>query len=265
MRVIGDDNKVLEETERLNQEAMYAIYDAKDETKIDTEADWLSTDKLEKKLLELQRMDREYYDFIMKMQYGIRSSSSKTLKEEDDIIVVAFEAGPLKKYYKIGLKGQVTEIGWPEMETYLQEEKKGVKLVPLPSNYSKLIQKALSKFENEVKNNKARLESGLGNEQLWLLGILRKLLHKSELKKSYEQIDYLINNFKKKITNVWIKKDLRRLKMDYKNEKISDISLIKELADMIVGNPQEFKEKGSQEIDESSIPRILYSKYVKVT
>jgi len=265
MRVIGDDNKVLEETEKLNQEAMYAIYDAKDKTKIDTEADWLSTDKLEKKLLELQRMDREYYDFIMKMQDGIRSSSSKALKEEYDIIVVAFEAGPLKKYYKIGLKGQVTEIGWPEMETYLQEEKKGAKLIPLPTNYSKLIQKALSKFEIEVKNNKARLESGLGNEQLWLLGILRKLLHKSELEKSYEQIDYLINNFKKKITNVWIKKDLRRLKMDYKNEKISDLSLIKELADMIVDNQQEFKEKDSQEIDESSIPRILYSKYVKVT
>ena len=111
MRVIGDDNKVLEETERLNEEAMYAIYDKNDETKLETEDDWLSADKLEKKLLEIQKMDKEYFDFILQMQDGIRTSSGKKIKQlKNDLVVVALQAGILKKYYKVTTKKEIYEI-----------------------------------------------------------------------------------------------------------------------------------------------------------
>jgi len=266
MRVIGDDSKVLEESERLNKEAMYAINVDKDAKILDTETDWLSSDKLEKKLQSLQNTDKQYYDFILKMQDGIRTGSKKLLKDfKNDIIVVAFQAGLFKKYYQIDLKGNVSDINWQTIEGFLQEDNKKVKPITLPKNYSKLIQKAYSIFEKEVKKNKAKLHSGLGNEQLWLLDVLRKFLYKSELKKLHPQIDYLIDNFKKKISNNYIKIDLRKLKTDYKNENITDNNLIKELSNMILSYPQEFLRKDGEEIEETEISRILYSKFVKLT
>lgn len=265
MRVIGDDNKVLEESEKINPDDMYAIYEKQDETGLDPEDSLLSADKLEKKLEEIKKLDEDYYNFILQMQDGIRTSSKKNIPEmKGDLIVTAFQAGTFRKYYKIDDKNNVTEINWTEMEKFLEEDKKAKKTLEIPKNYNQYIKKAFSVFEKTVKQNKAKLQSGFGNEQIWVLERLRKILSDKKQKKTYEQIEYLITNFKKKITSIWVKKDLRRLKSDYINKRIDDKQLIIEFVDLIQSYPQEFHKSETEEIQED-IPTILYSKYVKLS
>jgi len=264
MRVIGDDNKVLEESEKINSDNMYAIFHKQDKNILDPEDSLLTADKLEKKLEEIKKLDREYYDFILQMQDGIRTSSKKNIPEmKGDLIVAAFQAGTFRKYYKIDNKNNVSEINWPEMEKFLEEDKKVTKTLDIPKNYNQYIKKVFSVFEKTVKQNKAKLQSGFGNEQIWVLERLRKILSDEKQKKTHEQIEYLITNFKKKITNIWIKKDLRILKSNYINKRIDDKQLIIEFIDLIQSYPQEFLKPETEEIQED-IPTILYSKYVKL-
>ena len=148
------------------------------------------------------------------------------------------------------------------MEKFLEEEKQIKSLDEVPKNYNQLIKKAFTIFEKTVNQNKAKIYSGLNNEQIWVLGILRKQFSNKIQKKDQEQIEYLISNFKKKITSIWIKKDLRRLKSDYINKRIDGKKINTELIDLIQSYPQEFHKTDTQEIQED-IPTILYSKYVK--
>ena len=266
MRVIGDDNKVLEESEKLNPDDMYAIYEstAEDETRLDPEDSLLSVDKLEKKLKEIEKLDQDYYNFILQMQDGARTGSKKTISEmKGDVIVTAFQAGTLRKYYKIDSESNVTEINWSEMEKYLEEDQKVTKPLEIPKNYNQHIKKVFSVFERAVKQSKAKMQSGLGTEQIWVLERLRKILSDQKQKKIQEQIEYLITNFKKKITSVWIKKDLRQLKSSYNDKRIDDKELINELLDLIQSYQQEFFKTDAEDMQED-IPVILYSKYVKL-
>ena len=265
MRVIGDDNKVLEESEKLNPNDMYAIYEKNDDSALDPEDSLLSADKLEKKLKEIENSDSEYYKFILQMQDGVRTIVKKKISGfKNDFVVAAFQAGTFRKYYKIDSKDGPSEINWKEMEKFLEEDKQIKSLDEVPKNYNQLIKKAFTIFEKTVKQNKAKIHSGLSNEQIWILGILRKQFTNKKQKKDQEQIEYLISNFKKKITSIWIKKDLRRLKSDYTNKRIDDKKIIMELIDLIQSYPQEFLKSDIQEIQED-IPTILYSKYVKLS
>ncbi len=265
MRVIGDDNKVLEESEKLNPDDMYAIYEKQDESKLESEDSILSVDKLEKKLKEIEKTDEEYYNFILQMQDGIRTSAKKIIPEmKDDIIVTAFQSGTFRKYYQIDGKGNVSEINWSVMEKFLQEDKQNTKSLEIPKNYNEFIKKAFVVFEKTVKQNKAKLHSGLSNEQIWVLEVLRKQLSNKKQKQTHDQTEYLITNFKKKITSIWVKKDMRRLKSDHTNKRIDDVKLTTELIDLIQSYPQEFLKSDTREIQED-IPTILYSKYVKLS
>jgi len=267
MRVIGDDTRVLEESERLNDKAMYVIYEKEDSSSLDKEEDLLQVDKLETDLSKIEKMDAEYYNFIMQMQDGVRTGSMKRFKDlKHDVIVVALQAGPLKKYYEINMKNEIREITWTEMERYLMEEK-NVEPISLPSDYNKYIQKVRAVFEKEVKQNKAKIRSPtLGDEQIWLLGVLKDIYDSNKAKDSKAEIEYLMGIFKKKISNVWLKKDIRRLRTNYRNNELSDTQLIKEVLDLLPSYSLELIKQRSLEIEgDEDVPRILYSKYVKAS
>jgi len=267
MRIIGDDNRVLEESERLNDKAMYAIYEKEDAMSLDSEEDLLQVDKLETNLTKIQKMDDAYYRFILDMQDGGRTGTKKQSSDlKNDIIVAAMQAGQFKKYYKIDMNNDIKEITWKEMENFLREEK-NTESIALPKKYNEYIQKIREVFEKEVKQNKAKLISpAMGNEQIWLLETLRKIHESSNMKEVNAEIEYLIDIFTKKITNIWLKRDIRRLRTNYKNKEISDSQIIQELLDLLPTYTFELIKQHSFEVaGYEDVPRILYSKYVKIT
>lgn len=83
--VIGLDNKLLSESERLNQEAMYRIYSEKELPEIDDGFDELAANQRAISLLQrIQEEDEELWETIENLPDGIRSALTVGTVEEDD-------------------------------------------------------------------------------------------------------------------------------------------------------------------------------------
>ena len=82
--VIGLDNKLLSETERLNQEAMYRIYSEQELPEIDDGFDELAVNQRAISLLQrIQEEDEELWQTIEKLPDGIRSALTVGAVEDD--------------------------------------------------------------------------------------------------------------------------------------------------------------------------------------
>ena len=82
--VIGLDNKLLSETERLNQEAMYRIYSEKELPEIDDGFDELAVNQRAISLLQrIQEEDDELWQTIESLPDGIRSALTVGTVEDD--------------------------------------------------------------------------------------------------------------------------------------------------------------------------------------
>ena len=83
--VIGLDNKLLSESERLNQEAMYRIYSEKELPEIDDGFDELAVNQRAISLLQrIQEEDEELWQTIENLPDGIRSALTVDVEEHDD-------------------------------------------------------------------------------------------------------------------------------------------------------------------------------------
>ena len=264
--VIGSDDPVLEPSERADPTKANALYAKKDATIIDVEdEDLLKTDTLEKKLHDIEKMDEEYYRRIQKMQDGMRTASRKN-HDGSAAVVIAFQAGNFRRYYKIDLEKNVKPIPWPEMERYLEEDKNAKRIV-LPENYNEYIKVAKNVFEKEFKNYRAGPSArAITVEQRWLLGELNKMSTDNKLKDKRAEIFRLIQLFKPKVDNQWLIQDLRSLKFQYASRKISDQELLDEVTDLTTSTAKFLLKRQEQGIEEEvEIPQVLYSKYLKAT
>ena len=107
-RVIGSDDKILEKTEKLDEGGVGSLYVKKDVTVLDQIDENLEkSDTIEKKLSDLEKMDEDYYRKIMAMQNGLRTASKKD-HDGTAVVVVAFQAGNFRKYYKCDMKKNVS-------------------------------------------------------------------------------------------------------------------------------------------------------------
>ena len=263
-RVIGSDDKILEKTEKIDPGGVRSLYVKKDATVLDQVDENLEkSDTIEKKLSDLEKMDGDYYRRIMAMQNGLRTASKKD-HDGTAVVVVAFQAGNFRKYYKCDMKKNVSSILWTEMEKYL-EEKMDAKRVALPSNYNDYITAASKMFETDLKNYKAGPRAkAFTNEQSWLLQNLKRMLNDNALKEHGNEIDRLYGLFKPKIDDQWLIRDLRQLKRDHTKGDISDSELIEEITDLTTSTAKYLLKRNKQKIEtEREIPQILYSKYLE--
>ncbi|MEW6326252.1 MAG: helicase-related protein [Thermodesulfobacteriota bacterium] len=74
-KYIGEDSKILDESERLNKDAMYCIYEQRDLDEVEKDEDTgFSFDEAENLIKQLERDRPEYMAIIKKMQLGLRSA-----------------------------------------------------------------------------------------------------------------------------------------------------------------------------------------------
>ena len=267
-KVIGDDAPVLEPTERADPENGNLLYAKKDSTILDRVLDenLFKADTLEKKLVDIEKMDEEYYTRIRQMQDGMRTASKKdrTIIGDNPIIVVALQAGSFRRYYKIDLKKNISVITWPDMEKYLEEDK-NVKRIALPENYNEYIHVARKEFEKEFKNYSAGPKQKAGTvEQRWLTGELNKMLGDSKLKNQHGNISWLIKIFKPKIEDQWLIQDLRHLKYQHSSLAISNLKLLEQITDLTHSTAKRLVKMEEEGIEEKQeVIQILYSKYLE--
>ncbi|MGB7533717.1 MAG: helicase-related protein [Halobacteriota archaeon] len=180
---IGEDEKILDESERLNKEALYAIYDQKDVDTLEEgmeEEEEFNLDEAELLIDRLAREDPRYLNIIKNLQPGTRScKEGETYKG----IVAYFRKGDVDGLYILNKEGEViTDIGrviselrCPENEnqiTMTREDKRSLSAglrkleavfkkeyqsrVELESKKDPVINKAIQKlahFRKEMKND----------------------------------------------------------------------------------------------------------------
>jgi len=105
---IGEDDKILDTSERLNENALYAIYEKKDIDKLEEEIneEEFNLDEAELLIESLTREKPEYLNYIKSLQLGARGCKKNN---NNNGIFAYFRKGDIDKLYILNKKGEIID------------------------------------------------------------------------------------------------------------------------------------------------------------
>lgn len=168
---IGEDAAILDPSEQLNEEAMYAIYEGKAEnlSKFE-EDDLMTTNEAEEILRHLRDEDPDEFARIANLRDGIRSARPYTSRGT----YVFCQAGDFQQLYLADEEGKIVTRDIP---TILGSIKCAPSLPPesLPKSHGERVMAIRKQFEEEVKHRRTELRHGvsLSHGQKFVLRELR--------------------------------------------------------------------------------------------
>ena len=142
---IGEDHKILDESERLNEEALYAIYEQKDIEKLEEEIseEEFNFDEAELIIETLEREQAEYLNYIKSLQLGTRSC--KKNKKYGGVFAY-FRKSEVNNLYIMNEEGKIiSDIGQIMSELKCPKDEKQV---DLSKTDKQIIYKCLGKLED---------------------------------------------------------------------------------------------------------------------
>ena len=195
-KYIGEDNKILDDSERLNEDAMYCIYEKGDIDEVEKDKDiGFSYDEAESLIKQLEKDRPEYIALIRKMQLGLRSAKTK---KSFDGTYAFFRAGDIAKLLISTEDGKIIddfsqvidelrcENDCPEINTNeAKKEKYFADLDKLRMLFKEALQteKLKLKPHAEVLKTKKRLQA------------IVDLLSSEEVRENIEKLDRVLNEY----------------------------------------------------------------------
>jgi superfamily II DNA or RNA helicase len=166
--MIGEDAYILSKSERLNEEAMYAIY-SKDSSVLEAEGEEnvpFSLLEAEEIIRQLQIDDPEHFNYIQSLPNGIRSGRISDDKSAIYILCEAQDRNGETKYkrmYLLDTSGHLLTSDLQEILYRLQCHPE-TQRQPLPSSYNAIVAQIQQEFEQEVIARQSELlhSSGRG-------------------------------------------------------------------------------------------------------
>lgn len=249
---IGEDAAILDPTERLNEEAMYAIYEGRPEElgRLE-EQERFDLNEAEEILRRLQREDPEEFERIRELRDGLRTARSSDRKGT----FIFLRAG---RYQYLAL---VNEQGEPITQE-LSQVLPALRCSPetpalrLPPDYNVRIGQAKARFAENVQRLQAQGEHSirLTQAQRYVIEELRALHRQTEDENKKEQIAILEEAFRQPLT-VALNRTLNRLKRN----KVAGDPLLQRLIELYHQHSlKEQLSKPGKKI-ERLIPRIICS------
>lgn len=253
---IGEDSKILDRTEQVNEEAMYAIYDKKtlveESLEGDDAEDFLDLNEAEEILRQLRSDDPAEYDRIASLRDGIRTAKSSGQKGT----YVFCQAGRYQQIFLLDSNGQIVSRDIPRVLG-------AVKCAPevpgeaLPSGYNASVMRVKRIFDEEVKQREAeRLHTlSLTLGQRYVMRELSVLFRATEDEDQKGQITFLEKAFRSALTKAL----QRELNMLRKNG-VTGEALLKSLAKLYSQhNLRDWLDRRSGQPEEDDFPRIICS------
>ncbi|RKY39218.1 MAG: helicase [Candidatus Omnitrophota bacterium] len=193
---IGEDAEILDKTEQLNEEAMYAIYEG-DQQKIDKyeeEEDLLSITEAEEIIRDLQLNNPEYFNYIINLRDGVRSCMEA--KSEKGKYVFC-QAGNFQQLFLVNEDGKIISRDIPQVLSAIKCNER-TKAKRLPRDHNKIVMKIKKLFEEEVKMREAEKEQviRLKQAQRYVIRELRLYFSKIEDEDEKERINLLERTFR---------------------------------------------------------------------
>jgi superfamily II DNA/RNA helicase/HKD family nuclease len=205
---IGEDSEILDRTEKLNEEAMYAIYEKQGGQLSlfeDEEDEFLDLNEAEEILRQLRKENPAEYERIADLRDGIRAAKTSTLKGQFVFCEAAYPEGASAKsfqqLYLLDVGGAVVS---KEVPRILGAIKCGpeLKSQPLPQEYNASVMRVQRQFAEEVKNRQAERSHtlSLSHGQNYILRELRVLFGASTDDDQKAMINVLEKSFRGPIT-----------------------------------------------------------------
>jgi len=252
---IGEDSAILDRTEMLNEDAMYAIYEKRGGQLSlfdDEESELLDINEAEELLRQLKKERPQEYERISNLRDGIR-----TVKPSSTKGTYAFcQAG---RYQQLSLLDENGVVMTRDIPRILGTIKCGPDLegLPLPKGYNAAIMSVKRQFAEEVKHRQAEREytPSLTQGQRYVLRELRVLFNATEDEDIKAQINILEAAFRGTMTRA-LAQELNRLRRN----GITGQALLKNLGELYYQhNMRDWIDRRGLQIEDQPTPVIICS------
>jgi superfamily II DNA/RNA helicase/HKD family nuclease len=251
---IGEDSIILDSSEQINTDAMYAIYEENmgQISLFEGEEEILDLNEAEEILRQLRAENPDEYNRITKLRDGIRAAVS----EQNDRLFVFSQAGKYNQLFLLDMEGNIVSRDISEILGKLKFHQTK-KIRELPKGYNKHIQKVKQLFAEEVKHRFAeqRHSVRLSPAQNYIISELKLMFGRTD----NEDLKAQINTFEeviRKVNRAAVKNELNRIKKNQMTGK----PLIQKLTELYTRhNLQEVLESQSIKDERITLPRIISS------
>jgi superfamily II DNA or RNA helicase len=255
---IGEDAAILDKTEQLNEEAMYAIYGAQDGAgqidlwnQADEEA-FLDLNEAEEILRQLRAEDPAEYERIASLRDGIRSAKATQAHKG---AFVFCQAGRYQQLFLINPEGEIVSRDVPRVLGTVKCDP----LTPtaaIPTGYNATVMRIKRDFVEEVKHRQSEREyaASLTHGQRYVMRELRVLFGVTDSEDTREQINVLERAYRAPLTAA-LKKELNQIRRN----GMTGESLLRRLADLYHQHHlREWTASRGWEVEEM-VPRVVCS------
>lgn len=253
---IGEDAKILDESERLNTEAMYAIYETGGQQMLlfgEEEDDIVDLTEAEEFLRNLAKTDPDEFQRIAGLRDGIRSG----LRSEEKGVYVLCQQGQFKQLLLVDPNGNVVSRDVPRILATIRAYENEAAPDRLPKDYNDRLMAVKAAFAEEAKHriSKMRYSASLTQGQRYVLRELRASFEKTEDENVRAQINLLEEAFRIPPTQA-VKKELNLVR---RNGLVGE-NLIRKLTDVYFHHRLQDRSNGLNDVvQKDDIARIVCS------
>lgn len=252
---IGEDSAILDRTEQLNEEALYAIYEKKGGQLSrfeDEEEQFVDLNEAEELLRQLRKENPGEYERIANLRDGIRTAKPSSQKG----LYVSCQAGRYQQLFLLNEQGEVVSRDIPSI---LGTIKCGPDLAgtALPPGYNASVMLVKRLFSEEVKHRQAEREHTLSltQGQRYVLRELRVLFGATTDEDLKAQINILEKAFRGPVTTA-INRELNLLRRN----GVTGQALLKALTRLYhQHNMRDWLDRRSLQLEDPPIPKIICS------
>ncbi|MBI5117440.1 helicase [Candidatus Poribacteria bacterium] len=251
---IGEDSAILDKSEHLNEDAMYAIYEKQGGQLSlfeDDDEDTVDLNEAEEILRLLRKDNPSEYDRIANLRDGIRTATPSTQKG----MYVFCQAGRYQQLFLIDAKGEIVSRDIPRVLGTIRCGPE-VEAAGLPQNYNSAVMRIKRLFSEEVKHRQAEREHTLSLKpgQRYVIREMRVLFGSVPDEDVKAQINILEKAFRGPVSTA-INRELNHLRKN----GVTGEDLFKHLARIYQQHRmQDWPDRRILEED-PSVPRIICS------
>jgi len=252
---IGEDSAILDRTETLNEEAMYAIYEKQGRQLSlfdDEESELLDINEAEELLRQLRRDSPNEYERIANLRDGIRTVKPSSKKGA----YVFCQAGRYQQLFLLDENGEVVTRDIPRILGTIKCSP-DLEGLPLPKGYNAVVMKVKRQFAEEVKHRQAerQFSPSLTQGQRYVLRELRVMFNVLEDEDIKAQINILEAAFRGTMTRA-LAQELNRIR---RNGIVGE-TLLKNLSELYYQhNMRDWIDRRGLQIEEQMVPVIVCS------
>jgi superfamily II DNA or RNA helicase len=252
---IGEDSAILDSSEQLNEEAMYAIYENNNGQLSlfeDEGEEILDLNEAEEILRQLRKENQNEYDRIVNLRDGIR-----TVKPFDSKGLFVFcQAGRYQQLFLLDNEGNIISRDIPRILGVIKCGQ-DVNGLPLPDGYNRKVMRILSQFKEEVKHREAEREHtlSLSHGQRYVIRELRVLFGVADDGDMKGRINLLERTFRGAVPKA-IDKELNKIRRN----GITGQNLLRILGELYSQyGMRDWLDHKSLRFEEQIIPKIVCS------